>query len=118
MMTDAEIAGYMNWRGPGAYTAHAMKRVSDRYAGSSPVDRSVSRRDCYSEDGAPVKCWNCGSREQREVVRSMVDMFQGQGPVCEYEVFCVTCGEGIGYWAYGAFDPGYVRDVTDNAKVS
>lgn len=27
MMTDAEIAGYMNWRGPGAYTAHAMKRV-------------------------------------------------------------------------------------------
>lgn len=26
-MTDAEIAGYMNWRGPGAYTAHHMKRI-------------------------------------------------------------------------------------------
>ena len=26
-MTDAEIAGHMNWRGPGAYTAHAMKRI-------------------------------------------------------------------------------------------
>lgn len=26
-MTDAEIAGYMNWRGPGAYTQHHMKRI-------------------------------------------------------------------------------------------
>lgn len=26
-MTDAEIAGYMDWRGPGAYTAHHMKRI-------------------------------------------------------------------------------------------
>jgi len=26
-MTDAEIAGYMNWRGPGAYTKHQLKRV-------------------------------------------------------------------------------------------
>lgn len=26
-MTDAEIAGYMNWRGPGAYTKHHMKRI-------------------------------------------------------------------------------------------
>lgn len=26
-LTDAEIAGYMNWRGPGAYTQHSMRRV-------------------------------------------------------------------------------------------
>lgn len=26
-MTDAEIAGHMNWRGPGAYTQHQLKRV-------------------------------------------------------------------------------------------
>ena len=26
-MTEAEIAGHMNWRGPGAYTAHHMKRI-------------------------------------------------------------------------------------------
>lgn len=26
-MTDAEIAGYMDWRGPGAYTKHQMKRI-------------------------------------------------------------------------------------------
>lgn len=27
IISDAEIAGYMNWRGPGAYTAHALKRI-------------------------------------------------------------------------------------------
>jgi len=26
-MTDAEIAGFMNWRGPGAYTASQLARV-------------------------------------------------------------------------------------------
>lgn len=27
IITDAEIAGIMNWRGPGAYTAGAMRKV-------------------------------------------------------------------------------------------
>lgn len=27
IISDAEIAGFMNWRGPGAYTQHQMKRV-------------------------------------------------------------------------------------------
>lgn len=27
MLTDAEIAGYMGWRGPGAYTEHKMRKV-------------------------------------------------------------------------------------------
>lgn len=26
-LSGAEIAGFMNWRGPGAYTAHAERRV-------------------------------------------------------------------------------------------
>ena len=26
-LSGAEIAGFMNWRGPGAYTAHADRRV-------------------------------------------------------------------------------------------
>jgi len=26
-LSSAEIAGFMNWRGPGAYTAHAERRV-------------------------------------------------------------------------------------------
>ena len=49
--------------------------------------------DWYTEDGQPIKCWKCGCTEQREVVISMVDVFQGMGPVCEYEVFCAVCAE-------------------------
>ncbi len=82
-----------------------------------PVDVNVRRQDCYAEDGVPVKCWKCGGTEQREEVRSMVDVLRGQGPVLEYEIFCAECGTGIGYWAHGYFDPGYVRDVTANAEV-
>lgn len=26
-MTDAEIAGYMDWRGPGAYTERQLRRI-------------------------------------------------------------------------------------------
>ena len=37
-MTDAEIAGYMDWRGPGAYTAHHMKRIKR-------IIEEVQRRD-------------------------------------------------------------------------
>ena len=27
MLTDAEIAGFMGWRGPGAYTEHKLRKV-------------------------------------------------------------------------------------------
>lgn len=27
LVTDAEIAGYMGWRGPGAYTAHKLRNI-------------------------------------------------------------------------------------------
>jgi len=73
-------------------------------------------RDCYAENGKPVKCWKCGCTEQREEVRSMVDVLYGQGPVCEYEVFCAKCGTGIGYWAYGSFDSRYMRDMMANVQ--
>lgn len=85
-------------------------------AGNGPVERRVSRRGCYREDGSPIKCWKCGSTEQKEVVRAFVDVFQGQGPTCEMEVFCAECGEGIAYWAYGSFDPGYICDADETAN--
>lgn len=28
-MTDAEIAGYMGWRGPGAYTQHTLRKIRE-----------------------------------------------------------------------------------------
>lgn len=74
------------------------------------LDVPVNRRDCYREDGSPIMCWKCGSHEQREVVRDMVGSLGGQGPVCEVEVFCAECGEGIAYWAYGSYDPGYMHE--------
>lgn len=80
------------------------------------VDTEVIWRDCYTEDGAPVKCWKCGSAEQQEVVRDFLDVFQGQGPVCEYEVFCADCGTSIAYWAYGSFDPSYLRQKQEDEE--
>ena len=70
-------------------------------------------KDCYSEDGVPIRCWKCGGTDQREEIRGVVDVWQGQGPVCEYEIFCAACGTGIGYWAYGYFDPSYMRDIAE-----
>lgn len=46
-MTEAEIAGYMGWRGPGAYTQHSMRKIlkivaevqrREREAARCPVD--------------------------------------------------------------------------------
>lgn len=61
--------------------------------------------DCYDKDGRPIKCWKCGCTEQREVTRGIIDVLDGRGPVCEFEVFCASCNESIGYWAYGYYEP-------------
>jgi hypothetical protein len=37
-MTDAEIAGYMDWRGPGAYTERQLRRIRS-------IVQEVQRRD-------------------------------------------------------------------------
>jgi len=37
-MTDAEIAGYMDWRGPGAYTERQLRRIRS-------IVEEVQRRD-------------------------------------------------------------------------
>jgi hypothetical protein len=43
-MTDAEIAGYMNWRGPGAYTQHQMKRIKALLVEAESREREVCAR--------------------------------------------------------------------------
>ena len=70
--------------------------------------------DCYDERGAPIKCFNCGGTRQNQIVRGVIDVIQGQGPVCEYEILCGDCRVPIGYWAYGSFDPSYKRGVEEN----
>lgn len=63
--------------------------------------------DCYAENGAPLKCRNCGCKDHKEVVRDFIDVLNGSGPASEIEYFCSYCGASIAYWAYGYFDPAY-----------
>ena len=46
----------------------------------------------FEEDGAPKLCPKCGSDAFTEKVIGIVDVFQGQDPVCEVEFYC-QCGE-------------------------
>lgn len=55
-MTDAEIAGYMNWRGPGAYTAHHMKRIKRIIEEVQRREREACAKVCEAE--AKRALWN------------------------------------------------------------
>lgn len=48
MLTDAEIAGYMGWRGPGAYTEAKMRRVKEVIAEAVRREREDSAITCES----------------------------------------------------------------------
>ena len=54
-MTDAEIEGYMNWRGPGAYTAHAMKRIKRIIEEVKSRERESCAKLC---DEIAIDMWN------------------------------------------------------------
>lgn len=60
----------------------------------------------FEQDGAPKKCPKCKSKKFTEKIIGVVDLFQGQGPICEVEYFC-ECGECVGFWAYGSWDSRY-----------
>ena len=69
----------------------------------------------FEQDGAPKKCPKCESKKFTRKVMGIVDLFQGQGPVCEAEYFC-ECGECVGFWAYGAWSPRYMEEFTERLK--
>lgn len=46
MLTDAEIAGFMDWRGPGAYTAHKMRKVKAAIAEAVAREREECANVC------------------------------------------------------------------------
>lgn len=50
-MTDAEIAGIMGWRGPGAYTAASMRKVKSIVENAKGEEREALRAefDAYKE---------------------------------------------------------------------
>lgn len=44
-MTEAEIAGYMGWRGPGAYTQHQMRKVKTVVAEALRREREAIKNE-------------------------------------------------------------------------
>ena len=69
------------------------------------VDVIVSHDGCYDEDGAPIKCWKCGAEKITEKVTDTLDVGVGRGVMMEFECICGQCGERVGYWAHGSYDP-------------
>lgn len=47
-MTEAEVAGIMGWRGPGAYTRHAMRKVLKVVAEAQQQERAECAALCRS----------------------------------------------------------------------
>jgi len=48
----------------------------------------------------PIKCWNCGSTEFRDVCTDRIDFLE-----VERDRFCVKCNEIQGSWSYGFWQP-------------
>lgn len=69
----------------------------------------------FTCDGAPKRCPKCNSENFTRKVIEIVDLFQGQGPVCEAEYYC-ECGECVGFWVYGAWSPEYKEEFAERLK--
>ena len=72
--------------------------------------------NCYSEDGAPIKCCKCGSEQITEKVTNTLDVGVGRGMPMEFECVCDQCGEVVGYWAYGYYDPSFMTAIATKEK--
>ena len=51
-LSSAEIAGFMNWRGPGAYTVHAERRIRRLVAEAVQREREACAKTCDERDQA------------------------------------------------------------------
>jgi len=50
-----------------------------------------------SENGTPLKCFKCESKEMSEVNHDYLD----GGRILEYDIKCKDCDTIVGSWAYG-----------------
>ncbi len=57
-MTEAEIAGYMGWRGPGAYTQHQMRKIKEIVEEVQRREREACAKVC--EQYADTNTWDGG----------------------------------------------------------
>lgn len=65
--------------------------------------------DYFNKDGSPIKCPKCNSINITEKIISMIDVYQGMGPISEAEYYC-ECGECVGFWSYGSWYPDAKRN--------
>ncbi len=54
-LSDAEIAGFMAWRGPGAYTVQAMRRLKEVIAEAVARDRNIRSKLTTQYDNQDVR---------------------------------------------------------------
>lgn len=57
------------------------------------------KKGYIAEDGQPLKCFKCGSKEMEDYGEYYEDHL-----CVEYGVKCKHCGQKLGYWAYGSWE--------------
>lgn len=62
----------------------------------------------YRKDGSPAKCRKCGSADLSEQVKAI-----DGGQASEVLVVCIACGTEVGFYAYGAWDPNFCRELDE-----
>lgn len=65
--------------------------------------------DHYTWSNAPMSCYRCGSTSFRNTTKSI-----DGGVVSQYVLHCKDCDTEVGYWAYGAWDPGYANNKKEH----
>ena len=74
-LSGGEIAGFMNWRGPGAYTAHAERRVVRLIAEAVRREREACAKVCEalvspSRLSDPGRSWITGTTDCAAAIRA------------------------------------------------
>lgn len=65
----------------------------------------------FNDDCSPKCCTNCAATEFSQTIKEQVE-----GSVCEYSIMCDKCGTELGYWAYGNFNPDYVKRYVEEIQ--
>lgn len=81
--------------------------VSNMLKFDSLENKDVTQKEdkYYKDDGEPIKCTKC---ESKELSMKILDYIANVP--CEQECRCPECGEIVGYWAYGSWDPVYWKN--------
>lgn len=60
----------------------------------------------YGEQGEPYRCKQCDSWHWTDHKETTIDRLDYTP--CEVEISCKRCGNIMGYWAYGHYEPPYI----------